>query len=242
MPHCLWLVCVIAAPNLEIQGMSRYLWSSCTALLLLVSLGRDEVWFWSIADFLTPVFWLCVKFICVKSSAYKKIPQKALCEPLYAWGVHAPANLWFSVLSLIHLRWESDSPDWSIFCVSRCSYKCNLSWYVRSQLLVSSNVSSNTFGLLPSGTLSWIHFLLGEPSFDCRFPSCSFIHRHGVSSGHSLTLMIGVYPKLSLALNKPSPKEKPGITKHRLQGMSFWEYTTFELVDDCSAWCLELLL
>lgn len=56
--------------------------------------------------------------------------------------------------------------------------------------------------------------------------------------------MIAVYPKLPLALNKPSPKEKPGIMKQHLQGTSFeneapfnllsWEYITFELVDDPS--------
>lgn len=40
----------------------------------------------------------------------------------------------------------------------------------------------------------------------------SLIHSLDVSSGQSFTLMIGVSPKLSLAL-KPNPREKPGVMK-----------------------------
>jgi len=42
MPCWLGLVCGRAPPCLEIRGVSGYLWSSCTALLLLISLCRDE--------------------------------------------------------------------------------------------------------------------------------------------------------------------------------------------------------
>lgn len=154
--------------------------ANCTALLLLISLCRDELWLWSITDLLTPAFWLCVKFFCVKSSnnIWENITEDVETIPC-GTSVHmgsACTSQPVDFCTVTHSSLLGERLSWLIFYTSWCWYKYNLSfWCVRSKLLVSSNVSSNAFGSLPSGTWGQIHFLLGEPSFDCRFPSCSFI-------------------------------------------------------------------
>lgn len=61
------LVCM-RIPHLEIWGMSGYARSSCSPCYCWTSLCGGELWLWCMSDFLAPVFWLLVKFVCVKSS------------------------------------------------------------------------------------------------------------------------------------------------------------------------------
>lgn len=102
------------------------------------------------------------------------------------------------------------------FCMSWCSHEYNLSFCcVRSLLPVSSRQCHHY-------CFWFTAFGHSRPSFlvSCLFTvDFSLIHGPGVSSGQSLTLMISVSPKLSLAL-KPNPREKPGVMKQHFQGSS----------------------